>query len=95
MALRQIACVVLSTLVGVVFATLFNFFFLDKILIPDPCYYHSHETSIVFDVFYDLPSSEGYHPFPTIINFILTFIIGAIMGLIFSLRKLKKVENIK
>ena len=90
MTAKQIIIVLLSVFAGTVLAFVFNFFILDTILIPDPCYYHSHDTNKVFDIFYDLPSSEGYHPFPTKFNFIFTSTIGAIFGLTLSIYKLKK-----
>ncbi|MBO9703179.1 MAG: hypothetical protein J7604_23395 [Sporocytophaga sp.] len=86
---KQIAIVCLSTMAGMVLAFVFNYFILDKILIPDPCYYHNHETNKIFDFFYNLPSSEGFHPFPSIFNFIFTMIIGAICGFILSVKKIK------
>jgi hypothetical protein len=44
MTTKQIAIVILSALGGIVLVFVFNFLFLDKILIPDPCYYHTHDT---------------------------------------------------
>lgn len=86
---RQILILTLSAFVGIVLAFFFNYFILDKILIPDPCYYHSHDTNKLFDIFYNLPASEGYHPFPTKFNFVFTTIIGAILGLTISIYKRK------
>lgn len=90
MTAKQIALIILSALGGIVLAFVFNFLILDKILIPDPCYYHTHDTNKVFDIFYELTSDDGYHPFPTKFNFIFTATIGAIFGLTFSIYKLKK-----
>lgn len=87
---KQIAIIILSALAGTVLAFVFNFLVLDKILIPDPCYYHTHDTNRVFDIFYELTPAEGYHPFPTKFNFIFTAIFGAIFGLTFSIYKLRK-----
>lgn len=87
---KRITIIILSALAGTVLAFVFNFLILDKILIPDPCYYHTHDTNKVFDIFYELTSSEGYHPFPTKFNFILTATFGAIIGVTFSIYKLKK-----
>ncbi len=95
MTAKQIAIIILSTFAGTVLAFVFNFFILDKILIPDPCYYHSHDTNKVFDIFYELTSGDGYHPFPTKFNFIFTATIGAIFGLTFSIYKLRKRDGRK
>ena len=89
MTQKQKVIIILSSLAGAALALVLNFFILDKILIPDPCYYHSHDTNKVFDVFYELRSSEGFHPFPTTFNFIFTGVIGALLGKIFSIYKLK------
>ena len=95
MTIKNIAIVIFSALAGTIFAFVFNFFILDKILIPDPCYYHSHDTNKVFDIFYDLNSGEGYHPFPTKFYFIFTATIGAVIGLTFSIYKLRKRDGRK
>ena len=70
-----------------------NFFVLENILIPDPCYYHSRDTTMLFDLFYDLPSFAGYHPVPTIFNFIFTMVIGALTGWVISKYVLKKLAK--
>jgi uncharacterized membrane protein YgaE (UPF0421/DUF939 family) len=88
------AIISLSILIGIVLAFVLNLYILENILIPDPCYYHSHNTNAVFDIFYDLPASEGYHPFPTIFNFIFTTVIGAMIGWAFSIY-IKKKQNKK
>lgn len=95
MTVKQIALLILSTFVGIVLAFILNFVILDRILIPDPCYYHTHDTNIIFDIFYDLPASEGFHPFPTKFNFIFTAIIGALIGFKFVKHKLKKRDEQK
>lgn len=78
------------TIIGIIVIFLFNYLLLERIIIPDPCYYHSHETTKVFDLFYEFTSSEGYHPTPTKLNLILTLITGAMAGLLFGLKLTKK-----
>jgi len=95
MKAKQITIVVLYSLSGTVLAFIFNFLVLDKILIPDPCYYHSHDTNFVFDLFYEITSNDGFHPFPTKFNFIFTAIVGASIGLTISLYKFRKIGNRK
>ncbi len=56
--------------------------FQQTLIIPDPCYYHKHETTKIFDLFYELTTAEGYHPSPTKLNFIITIVIGMLLGLI-------------
>ncbi len=93
--MKRTAIFTLSTLTGSALAFVLNFFILEKILIPDPCYYHSHDTNKVFDIFYELTAGEGFHPFPTKFNFIFTLTIGAVSGLTFSIYKLKRRDTRK
>lgn len=74
----------ISILIGSTVMFAFNYLFLEHILIPDPCYYHNRETTMIFDLFYDLPSREGYHPSPTSFNFLITLIVGAFLGWYFA-----------
>jgi hypothetical protein len=69
---------------GAITALIFNFGFLERILIPDPCYYHTNETTALFDMFYGLSASEGYHPFPTLFNFLFTLSIGIALGILLN-----------
>jgi len=87
--MKQVILIFLSAIAGVVLAFILNFIVIEKILIPDPCYYHVHGTNKVFDIFYYFPSFEGGHPFPTQFNFIFTIIIGALLGIVFCIYKLK------
>ena len=66
--------------IGVIGTFVLNYYLLEKILIPDPCHYHTLETNILFDIFYDTPSFNGDHPFPTIFNLIFTLTVGALLG---------------
>lgn len=68
------------TILGAIAAFIFNFFFLELFIIPDICYYHSHETNFIFDIFYSLPGWNGFHPVPTKYNFIITILIGGYIG---------------
>ena len=67
-----------------------NFFLLEKLIIPDPCIYHTRETTALFDMFYSLKAEEGYHPFPTTLNFIITLASGGIAGFLFALKTRKQ-----
>jgi hypothetical protein len=79
---------------GAILALLFNFLVIDRILIPDPCYYHMHEAGKMIRLFYEFTSSEGYHPFPSVFNFSFTIITGATAGY-FLARYLLKRKMIK
>ena len=80
-------------LIWLVVMYILNFFILEKIIIPDPCYYHSHDTNKVFDLFYELTAKEGYHPTPTRLNVILTLITGGLAGLILGIKLSKTKKN--
>lgn len=57
----------------------FNFYILEDWIIPDPCYYHGR-SNWFFDLFYDKPAFNGGHPWPSKFNYILTFIVGVLIG---------------
>ncbi len=75
------------TILGIFLLFVFNFLILERVIIPDPCYYHSHDTNKVFDLFYELTAQEGYHPTPTRLNVVLTLTTGAIIGLVFGIKR--------
>lgn len=83
------------SLIGIIIAFLFNYLLLERLIIPNPCYYHSHNTTKVFDLFYKLTASEGYHPTPTIFNLTITLITGALTGLLFGLKFTNKKQKLK
>jgi uncharacterized membrane protein YgaE (UPF0421/DUF939 family) len=83
----------LSTFIGMVLTFCINFYFLENIIIPDPCYYHSHDTNKIFDIFYEIQGWNGDHPYPTIFNMTLTFAIGAFLGGIISPKLLKRKDK--
>lgn len=70
----------LHIICGAISACLLNYLLLDKVIIPDPCYYHGHDTTWLFDLFYDITSADGYHPFPSVFNFIFTISAGGVIG---------------
>ena len=56
-------------------------FMIEGIIIPDPCEYHSKETTWLFDLFYKMISDEGYHPSPTTFNYVVTISLGIALGI--------------
>lgn len=71
----------ISAMVGVF---ILNYGFLDSFIIPDPCYYHTNDTTFIFDLFYCFPSVEAGHPFPSVLNILLTLITGLFLGFFFN-----------
>lgn len=84
---KKILKVIGFATLGAIMFFVFNYLVLERIIIPDPCYYHSHDTTKIFDLFYELTASEGYHPTPTYLNLILTLTAGTATGLIWGLKK--------
>jgi hypothetical protein len=84
----------LTGLAGGILFLLLNYSLLEKLIIPDPCYYHNHQgkTNWLFNLFYSLKAVDGYHPSPTRLNFYLTFVCGfsAALFLYLALEKRKK-----
>lgn len=74
----------------IILAFIINYVFIETIIIPDPCYYHTHDTDKIFDLFYNLNPQDGYHPSPTFFNYILTFIAGMIIPAIIFMKTRKK-----
>ena len=66
---------------GIVFHV-FCFTWLYDFLIPDPCYYHSHEMNYIMSLFFTAyPGSNG-HPEPNLTNFIVSFLVGGLIGFV-------------
>ena len=82
-----------AILLGTIAVGSFNFLFVEPLIIPDPCYYHNHETTPVFDVFYTIAASEGYHPFPSTFNLTFTLIAGVILGYFIGKKALQTLWN--
>ncbi len=88
--MKRIFKIIGFCILGLVITFVLNFFILERIIIPDECYYYSHDTNKIFDLFYELTAAEGFHPTPTILNLGLTFMTGIIAGLIFGIRRTTK-----
>lgn len=79
-----------SVIIGGIVVLLINVFLVERVIIPDICYYHSHDPNFFIETFYDFPSSEGSHPVPSIFNLSLSFITGGTLGFFF-----KKLKNVR
>ena len=66
------------TFFGVIIVFFLNYYIIEPIVIPDPCAYHGEETGGIFNLFYKM--DEGFHPFPTLFNSMLTVSIGTALG---------------
>ena len=61
-------------------ALILNLAIIDKIIIPDPCYYHFNEMNSFMIFFYSASPASGGHPEPNILNLLVTIIIGGLLG---------------
>jgi hypothetical protein len=84
---KQFLIVTGLVVIGMIGALIFNFFILERVIIPDPCYYHYRDTTMIFDLFYEMKAVDGGHPSPTKFNFILTLAAGSLIGLFAGRRK--------
>lgn len=80
MSVWQVGLVGLGGILGAILMGLLNFGVFDKLFIPDPCYYHSHDTNWLFDRFYDITSAQGGHPSPSMFNIVVTLATGLLLG---------------
>ena len=91
---RNYLIIVSFGFLGAVTAYFLNLGVLDKILIPDPCYYHSHDTNLLIELFYKMTATEGFHPTPSNLNLLITYNIGAGLGTVFALNRIHSYKYI-
>ncbi|PWI28842.1 hypothetical protein DI383_14640 [Flavobacteriaceae bacterium LYZ1037] len=59
---------------------LISFTLIYDLLIPDICYYHLNEMNSFMNLFYSAGPADNGHPSPSLLNFIISLIIGGILG---------------
>jgi hypothetical protein len=64
-------------------------FLIESILIPDECYYETHNSNWMIELFYDFPGWNGFHPYPSNFQFALMSILGIYLSFLFCKRVLK------
>jgi len=67
-------------LVGGIGMFLISFTLIYNLLIPDICYYHTHEMNSFMNLFYSAGGADNGHPSPNFLNLIISLIIGGILG---------------
>ncbi len=65
---------------SIIGALFLNYGIAEPLLIPDPCYYHSHDLNFLMDIFYNTSSASNGHPEPNILNFIFTLCVGILLA---------------
>lgn len=85
----------LSVFLGIFLLYCINYFFLDSLIVGDPEAYATTniQTGYIFNLFYEISSNTGYHPEPSNFNFIFTASIGALCGVLFALRRSKRIRQ--
>jgi len=66
--------------VGGIIEFLISFTIIYELLIPDICYYHTNEMNSFMNLFYSAGGAGNGHPEPNKLNFIISIIIGGILG---------------
>ena len=70
----------LFIIIGGFITSIFSFTILYDLLIPDICYYHSHEMNFIMSLFFSASSASNGHPEPNLTNFIVSFLTGSLIG---------------
>jgi len=67
---------------GLLIAFIINYKILDKIIVTDICETDTSNLShgYIFNLFYEISSSTGYHPEPSYFNFGFTVFLGLLVG---------------
>ena len=88
--MNRIIIYFLVVVIRAISAFLFNVLLIERLIITDICYYHSHLTTFIFDIFYSFPSSEGGHPTTSNFSIILSLVIGGYSTFYFTKREMAK-----
>ena len=81
------------TLIFLIIYFLFGNIIMNGIFIKDDCYYHSHEIPLHINLLFDFPASEGFHPVPAKIGYLIFGVIGFGVGSLMVKKKITKREN--
>ena len=68
--------------IGGFITSIFSFTILYDLLIPDICYYHSHEMNFIMSLFFSASFASNGHPEPNLTNFIISFLVGSLIGFV-------------
>lgn len=80
--MKKILVFLISLLISTLTIFVVNYLIITPLIIDDKCNNDLGQSELTkFDeLFYEISSNTGYHPEPTTFNFILTAIIGCIIG---------------
>ena len=78
--MKKILVFLISLLISTLTIFVVNYIIITPLIIGDKCDLDQNELTKFDELFYEISSNTGYHPEPTTLNFILTAIIGCIIG---------------
>ena len=78
--MKKILVFLISLLIPTLTLFVVNYIIITPLIIGDKCDLDQSELTKFDELFFEITSNTGYHPEPTTFNFILTAIIGCIIG---------------
>ena len=85
--MKKILVFLISLLIPTLTLFVVNYIIITPLIIGDKCDLDQNELTKFDELFFEISSNTGYHPEPTTLNFILTAIIGCIIGsIIYKIR---------
>lgn len=78
--MKKILVFLISLLIPTLTIFVVNYLIITPLIIGDKCDLDQNELTKFDELFFEISSNTGYHPEPTTLNFILTAIIGCIIG---------------
>lgn len=73
-------CFLTSLLISTLTLFVVNYIIITPLIIGDKCDLDQNKLTKFDELFFEISSNTGYHPEPTTFNFMLTAIIGCIIG---------------
>lgn len=78
--MKKIFVFLTSLLISTLTLFVVNYIIITPLIIGDKCDLGQNELTKFDELFFEISSNTGYHPEPTTLNFMLTAIIGCIIG---------------
>ena len=94
--MRKILFTSIILIASLIIVQVINHSIIEKVIFGDSCEHNTGtiKTDGIFNLFYTVSSNTGYHPEPSLFNFMFTTSVGLIMGVFFSYKLLWKVDRI-
>ena len=72
--------IIISVIIGIVLAFVIREVLYSLLVVDDCAYHNGKEPGFIIANFYGMPSWNGFHPAPNLLNNIVTPIIGGLIG---------------